>query len=449
MNEAPSPNTRAILLLTAPLITGGRGREAALLTVREYQALAARLHSVDAEPADLLQPDADPLMDQCSVVVDKARLTALLGRGFLLSQVVERWRARAIWVVSRADASYPRKLKERLKRDAPILLYGCGEIGIMAGSALAIVGSRDVDESLIRYTHGVADLAARSGRAVVSGGARGVDRAAMNGALEAGGKVAGILAGDLERTTTNREHRNLVLERRLLLVSPYDPRARFNVGHAMQRNKTIYALADAALVVNAAANNGGTWTGAIEQLRKYRAIPVYVRSTGERSEGVEALQREGARPWPNPDTPQDLKKILDAAPSEELVDPEQRMLTMEAQKESLATKEDRQTESRTPKPCERIDGPKTEATVAEKLEVSKKQAKDWLVRIAEEKIRELFKDADVCKTGKEISKEIQSPVSIQSCLDGLVKEKVLDKIPGRPVKYRSGESNRSLFDPQN
>ena len=312
MNEAPSPNTRAILLLTAPLIAGGRGREAALLTAGEYRALAARLHSIQAEPADLVQPDADSLMDQCSAVVDKARLAALLGRGLLLGDAVDHWRARAIWVVSRADGPYPRKLKERLRRDAPILLYGCGEIGIVDGGALAIVGSRDADEPLIRYTHGVAALAARTSRTVVSGGARGVDRAAMNGALEAGGRVAGVLAGDLERTTMHREHRNLLLEGRLVLLSSCDPRARFNVGHAMQRNKAIYALADAALVVDATANKGGTWAGAIEQLQKYRAVPVYVRSTGERSDGIEALQREGARPWPNPDDEDGMAEALDA-----------------------------------------------------------------------------------------------------------------------------------------
>ena len=38
---------------------------------------------------------------------------------------------------------------------------------------------------------------------------------------------------------------------RLVLVSSYDPSARFNVGHAMQRNKAIYALAEAALIVDA------------------------------------------------------------------------------------------------------------------------------------------------------------------------------------------------------
>ena len=202
MIETLSLNTKAILLLTAPLIFGGREREAALLTAGEYRALAARLHSIQAKPADLLQSDADSLMDQCSAVVGKERIEALIGRGFLLSQVVEYWRARAIWVVSRADDSYPPLLKERLKRDAPVLLYGCGNIEIAAArGALAIVGSRNVDDSLIEYARDVASLSAKAGRIVVSGAARGIDQAAMNGALEAGGKAVGVLAGGLFHRT--------------------------------------------------------------------------------------------------------------------------------------------------------------------------------------------------------------------------------------------------------
>ena len=468
MIETLSRNTKAILLLTAPLISGGRGREASLLTAKEYRALAARLHSIQAEPADLLQPDADSLMDQCSAVVSKERLDVLLGRGFLLSQVVEYWRARAIWVVNRADDIYPKILKERLKRDAPVLLYGCGDIEIAAARrALAIVGSRNVNESLKEYTRDVAALSAKAGRTVVSGAARGIDQAAMNGALETKGKAIGVLAGDLERISMNREHRNLLLEERLLLVSPYDPKARFNVWHAMQRNKAIYALADAALVVNAAANNGGTWAGAIEQLQKYRAVPVYVRSTGESSEGIEALQREGAKPWPNPETPESFKKIFDAKADEKYGAPAQRTLSIENREESATAKEDRQAESRTPKSCdasdstptdelfdkvmeqiERMDAPKTKASVAnkfKKLRVSETQAQTWLNLFAERKIRELFKNADVCKTEREISKEIQASVPIRGCLQRLAKENLLVKI-SRPVRYCSSESNRPLFD---
>ena len=59
--------------------------------------------------------------------LDGYRLQRLVGRGFLLSQAIERWQARAIWVVSRADAEYPRHLKARLREDAPAILYGCGD----------------------------------------------------------------------------------------------------------------------------------------------------------------------------------------------------------------------------------------------------------------------------------------------------------------------------------
>jgi DNA processing protein len=153
---------------------------------------------------------------------------------------------------------------------------------LLESGGLAVVGSRHVDDSLIDYTMAVGRLAARAGRTLVSGGAKGIDQAAMRGALEAGGKVSGVLADSLEKTTMNREHRNLLLDGQLVLISPYDPSAGFNVGNAMQRNKLIYALADASLVVSSDLNKGGTWTGAVEQLDKLKFVPVYVRSTGGR-----------------------------------------------------------------------------------------------------------------------------------------------------------------------
>ena len=235
--DGHSANTTAILLLTAPLVVGNRGPQAQILTAGEYRKLAPCLASLQVEPADLLEPGADRLLAQCGAVIDEARLRALLSRGFLLSQAVERWQARGIWVVSRADAGYPPLLKKRLQHGAPSVLYGCGLQEIMRTRSFAIVGSRDVPESLIEYTRRTASLVARAGLTVVSGAARGVDRAAMNGALEAGGRVVGVLPGDLEKRVMNREHRNLLLEERLVLVSPFDPSLGFTVAQAMQRNR--------------------------------------------------------------------------------------------------------------------------------------------------------------------------------------------------------------------
>jgi len=301
MNSALSPNTQAILLLTAPLIAGKGKDIAELLTPGEYKRLARHLRDLQRQPADFLSPESAELLSACTSVIDEMRLRRLLDRGFLLSQVVEHWQTRAIWVVSRADAEYPRRLKTRLREDAPAVIYGCGNRSLLDTGGLAVVGSRHVDESILDYTMDIGRLCAQSGRTLVSGGAKGIDQASMRGALEAWGKAIGILADSLERTAMNREHRNLLLDGRLVLISPYDPNAGFNIGNAMQRNKLIYALADAALVVNADLNKGGTWAGAVEQLDKLRLVPVFTRSTGELGYGLDALVEKGALAWPNPE----------------------------------------------------------------------------------------------------------------------------------------------------
>ena len=147
---------------------------------------------------------------------------------------------------------------------------------------------------------------------VVSGGAKGVDQAAMVGALDEGGKACGVLADSLGRAVTSREYRNQILAGQLVLVSPYDPAAGFNVGHAMQRNKLIYALADVSLVVNADLGKGGTWAGAVEQLDKFRFVPVFVRSNGDASAGLDGLRKKGARLWPNPADADGLDAVIRA-----------------------------------------------------------------------------------------------------------------------------------------
>ncbi len=300
MRPALSANTQAILLLTAPLIAGRGSTSSDLLTPSEYKRIARHLRENQRQPSDLLSPGASELVRMCEPVIDPSRLGRLLERGFLLSQVIERWQSRAIWVVSRADAEYPRRLKAKLREDAPAIIYGCGDMAVSELGGLAVVGSRHVDDSLVEYTMSVGRLVAHAGRGLVSGGAKGIDQAAMRGALDAGGRVCGVLADGLEQASMNREHRKLLLDGRLLLISPYDPSAGFNVGNAMQRNKVIYALADAALVVSSDLKKGGTWTGAVEQLEKLKLVPVYVRSGSDASPGLEALHRKGGIRWPDP-----------------------------------------------------------------------------------------------------------------------------------------------------
>ena len=422
---ALSPNTQAILLLTAPLIVGRNSEKPDLLSSGEYKRLARCLREIEHEPADLLSSNSAHIFEACKQTVDPERLRRLLGRGFQLSQAVERWQTRAIWVVSRADAEYPHRLKMRLRGDAPAVLFGCGEVSLLDQGGLAVVGSRHVKDSLIDYTMAVGHLAAASGKPIVSGGARGIDQAAMRGALEAGGRVSGVLADSLEKKALNREHRNMLLDGRLTLISPYDPNAGFNVGNAMQRNKLIYALADAALVVSSDVNKGGTWAGAIEQLDKRKLVQVYVRSTGEPSAGLTELQNRGALSWPDPNTSEALEEILEAP----MVGPDQEQLSLNAiaqgkeniEREPLAadvlpTVEDPLASDAIGgkslnEPATAIEGgpaeklfevarksiellarsPMAEAEIADALKIEKSQAKSWLNRLIEMDVLEKTK----------------------------------------------------------
>src|SRR5882724_11891059 len=336
MIEPLTSNTQAILLLTAPLIAGRGVASHDLLTLGEYNKLARILREKQKQPADLIGADAQDLIELCAQPFGRARLDALLGRGFLLSQAVERWNARAIWVISRADSRYPKRLKARLKEDAPPLLYGCGEIAVLEKGGLAVVGSRHVDDELIDFTENVGRLAAKAHRTVVSGGAKGIDRAAMHGALQEGGDVAGVMADSLERAALARDNREPLMEGRLVLISPYDPAAGFNVGHAMQRNKVIYALADAGLVVTSDFEKGGTWTGAIEQLERFHFVPVFVRNGSNAGRGNSALIQHGGLPWPNPKDAAALGETLSTALASVAAEPKQEALPFALQEQPAA-----------------------------------------------------------------------------------------------------------------
>lgn len=196
MSADLAADTQAVLLLTAPLIVGrgAAGGRPEPLSDGEYDRLARSLREHGRAPADLLGADAGAALEECASGLERDRLERLLGRGSLLGQAVERWRARGLWVIGRADADYPRRLKERLGRRAPPLLYGFGDRAALDEGGLAVVGSRDADDERLAHAGRAGRLAAAARRALISGGARGIDRAAMRGALETGGRAVGAIS---------------------------------------------------------------------------------------------------------------------------------------------------------------------------------------------------------------------------------------------------------------
>jgi predicted Rossmann fold nucleotide-binding protein DprA/Smf involved in DNA uptake len=156
-------------------------------------------------------------------------------------------------------------------------------------SLIGVVGSRNVDDDGAAFASSVAYEAARLGYGIVSGGARGVDQVAMRAALEAGAPSVGVLADSLQKTVNSSATGTAIESGNVCLLSPFSPTAGFSVGNAMGRNKLVYSLSDATVVVAAAEGSGGTWAGAVEALEKDLCV-VLVR---DRSEGSAALAKKG------------------------------------------------------------------------------------------------------------------------------------------------------------
>ncbi|KEY57297.1 DNA-processing protein DprA [Serratia sp. DD3] len=275
-----SPIAQSTLLLTS-YFGNLSSEDAKPLTNGEWGRFALWLKNQSLSPADLLTSTAKSLLNGWNdAQISSERISQLLNRGHSLALAMEKWQRAGLWVVTRSDAEYPWRLKQRLKNSCPPVLFGCGNQSLLNAGGLAVIGSRNAPTADLTFTEQVGVMAATEGVAIVSGGARGVDETAMLAAMRQGGSVIGILADSLLKTATSAKWRNGLMNNHLALISPFYPEASFNAGNAMMRNKYIYCLADSALVIHA-GKKGGTLNGAQENLKNCW-VPLWVKPTDDR-----------------------------------------------------------------------------------------------------------------------------------------------------------------------
>ena len=289
-----SLNTQATLLLTTWFAKAAKS-DPKPLTPAEWGRLALWLKDQEKTPAGLLESGAVAtfLNGWSDPRISIERIEYLLGRSVTLSLSLEKWQRAGLWVITRSDADYPSRLKKHLRSDAPPVLFGCGNRQLLERGGIAMVGSRDATPEQLAATTRIAGEMAMQGFSVVSGGARGVDEVAMLGALAQEGTVIGILADSLLRCSTSAKFRQGLMMNNLVLVSTFNPEAGFDVGNAMARNKYIYCLSDAAIVVASSKGSGGTWNGATENLKR-NWVPLWVLNHPDNSSGNAALVDLGA-----------------------------------------------------------------------------------------------------------------------------------------------------------
>lgn len=177
-------------------------------------------------------------------------------------------------VLPRDHAEYPARALEL--HDAPVVLFARGTIASSYAPAVAIVGTRAASRYGLRVTRAIATACARAGVSVVSGLARGIDAAAHEAALAAGGRTVAVLGTGVS-IHYPRSHRSL--QERIagegLLLSELPPRESGHGGTFPRRNRIIAALADVTVVVEAGEGSGALITAdhALELGRTVACVP--------------------------------------------------------------------------------------------------------------------------------------------------------------------------------
>lgn len=226
--------------------------------------------------------------------VAASALTAVAG---LALDQARRWTADATRfgydLLSSADPRYPRPLIEIA--DPPLALWRVGTAGL-DGRSVAIVGSRRATPSGLIIARQLSKDLVAHGFTVVSGLAQGVDGAAHEAALAAGGKTVAVLGTGVDVVYPGR-HRALsrAIAEAGSLVSEFPPGSPPQAWHFPMRNRIISGLVEAVVVVEAAARSGSLITArlALEQGRDVLAVPGSV--VEGRYSGCHALIRDGAR----------------------------------------------------------------------------------------------------------------------------------------------------------
>lgn len=266
MAELPQCEQRAVMALRR---VSGIGDVGVARLLREHGNAVRALQSLSADRRDSALHEADDILEA---------LRRLGGEA----------------LVAGSDR-YPSRLLELA--DAPQVIYVHGTVASAEPPAVAIVGTRAASAYGLRVARAIATACANAGVTVVSGLARGIDGAAHEAALEAGGRTVAVLGTGLD-VYYPRSHRSLQqrIARDGLLMTEQSPGDSGHGGTFPRRNRIIAALADLTVVVEAGQGSGALITAhhALELHRMVACVPNAIDQVS--SKGSNALLKMHAEP---------------------------------------------------------------------------------------------------------------------------------------------------------
>jgi DNA processing protein len=193
-----------------------------------------------------------------------------------------------------ADEAYPEPLRHIA--DPPLALFFRGDVALLAKPSVALVGSRRATAYGLNAAQHLAKQLVSAGVTIVSGLARGIDGAAHEATLDAGGDTIAVLGTGID-VVYPRSNRRLfaAIEKRGLIVTELPPGTPPLPPNFPIRNRIISGISLGTVIVEATSRSGSLITArtAAEQGREVFAVPGTIFSAG--SEGTHRLIQYGAK----------------------------------------------------------------------------------------------------------------------------------------------------------
>jgi len=258
-------NSMAIITICSHLCVGENVKP---FEPGEWSKLAGVLYGKSFQPKDLLAFSNNDFVNIFGFDLKQSeRLSRLIDRSGSIAFEIEKYENMGIKIVTRSDDHYPKKLKKILKNHCPPLFYYTGKLDVFEKSFVGFVGSRDIGQDDIYFAQKMIDKVIAHGFSIVSGGAKGIDSISRERALKNGSIVIEYISDSLLKKLKDKEIVSAIKSGKLTIMSVAKPDAGFNVGMSMMRNKYIYAQSIGTVVVKSDYNRGGTWNGAMENLK--------------------------------------------------------------------------------------------------------------------------------------------------------------------------------------
>ncbi len=202
--------------------------------------------------------------------------------------------SRNIRVLSHSDNDYPDRLTTILGVKSPSPLYVWGNLDLWRRPSVGFCGSRDASLESLSATHDIAAQIAKLGWVVVSGHARGVDTAAHRSALENGGSTIIVAPEGILSFKLRQELKRIASPEQILIVSEFKPQSHWSIGNAMARNRTIIALSDTMVLIEARSEGGTFEAGKMTQKLGMPLFVALYQKRGLNASGNQYFVEQGA-----------------------------------------------------------------------------------------------------------------------------------------------------------